>query len=301
MQTNNYKIGVYVSLGVAALVLLLMSLTSFTVVPTGHVGVITNFGKVQGHFSDGLHFKNPIAKVYDLDCRTDLFKLENISFPSQDQMANTADIYIKWKIDAAQASNVYAEVGNRESIVEKILSPSSRSLVRQTSKTVKTAEEFYQSEIQEKIQTEMSDALRKDLLPRGIIIEEVLLSDIIPPDLIRKGIEQKKLREQKAQEQEAELVRYRTEQQQQVEKAKADKEASEMDAEKTKIAADAAAYALRTEAEAKAKALEMEGQSIKANPDVMIMRAVESWDGKLPTILGGDPTMLLPIENLMNR
>lgn len=300
METQK-TIKLYALLAVSAIFMLIMVFKSFTVVSTGHVGVITTFGKVEGHFPEGFHFKKPISKVYELDCRADRLKLENITFPSQDQLTSNADIYVQWRIDATKASQIYAEIGDRESVVTKILEPSCRSFIRQTSKTVLQAEEFFKNEVQERIQNEMSESLKTKLLPQGIIIDEVLVSDVLPPEVIVKGIQAKKLREQKAQEQEAELVRFTTEQKQQVEKARAEKEASELDAEKTKIAADAKAYAFRTEAEAKAKALEIEGQSIRANPDVIKMRAVEGWDGKLPTFFGGDPALFLPIPSLTNN
>lgn len=77
-----------------------------------------------------------------------------------------------------------------------------------------------------------------------------------------------------------------------VEKSKADLESSRIEAEKLKVEADAKAYSLETEAKAKAKALEIEGAAIKLNPEVIKLRAVNLWDGKLPTIIG-EPGILL--------
>jgi regulator of protease activity HflC (stomatin/prohibitin superfamily) len=173
-------------------------------------------------------------------------------------------------------------------------------LVRESSRSVKTAEEFFDNETQQRIQTSMSEAVIAYMHPKGIIVEEVMVRDVVLPEVIQTGVKAKKVREQKAQEQEAELTRYKTEQQQQVEKAKADKEASEMEAEKTKIVADAKAYAFRTEAEAKAKALQIEGESIRANPDVIKMRAVETWDGSLPKFFGGNADFLFTPDMLLN-
>ena len=206
---------------------------------------------------------------------------------------------MKWRIDGVRASEIYQNTGDREAVVVRHIEPKIRSLIRETSRSVKTAEEFFNNEIQQKIQMEMTEELTKYMSPYGVLIDEVMVRDVILPKVIQDGVVAKKLREQKAQEQEAELLRYKTEQQQQVEKARADQEAAEMEAEKTKIAADAKAYAYETEAKAKAKALELEGTSIRNFPDIIKMRAIEGWNGELPKFFGGEIMPLLQFESLV--
>lgn len=289
----------------AAIVVLIFGLILFVMsvhkVPTGHAGVVSVFGKVQHEsLTEGIHFLNPIARVHDIDCRQDVYTIDGISFPSQDQLTSQADISVKWRIDFKAASELYQNTGDRAAIITRHLEPKIRSLVREASRSVKTAEEFFDNATQQRIQTTMSEAVISYMHPKGIIVEEVMVRDVVLPRVIQEGVTAKKVREQKAQEQEAELARFKTEQQQQVEKAKADKEASEMEAEKTKIVADAKAYAFRTEAEAKARALQIEGESIRANPDVIKMRAVETWDGSLPKFFGGNADFLFTPEMLLN-
>ena len=272
-----------------------LTVSSCHKVPTGNTGVVTTFGKVSDEtLPEGIHFLNPLSKVHDLDCRQDVYTLDDISFPSQDQLTSQADISIKWRIDSKSAPQLYQNTGDRDAIIARHIDPKTRSLIREASRSVKTAEEFFNNETQQRIQVSMTEELSKYMLTKGILIEEVMVRDVILPKVIQDGVTAKKVREQKAQEQEAELARFKTEQQQQVEKARADKEASEMEAEKTKIAADAKAYAYEAEAKAKAKALQLEGESIRANPDVLKMRAIEGWNGELPKFFGGE------IQPLMN-
>lgn len=269
-------------------------------VPAGHAGVPTIFGKVyEKPLSEGMNFLNPFAKVFDMDCREDVFIIDEISFPSQDQLISTADISVKWRINFDSATELYQNTGNRDAIIARHLEPKVRSLIREVSRSVKTAEEFFNNETQSKIQLDLSSQIKESMAPKGIIVEEVMVRDVKLPKVVQESVLAKKVREQKAQEQEAELARYKTEQQQIVEKATAEKTAAEMEAEKVKITADAKAYQLETEAKAKAKALEIEGASIKANPDVIKMRAVELWNGELPKILGEVP-MLMNIDKFIN-
>lgn len=266
-------------------------------VPAGNVGVPRLFGKVYDKpLPEGMNFLNPLANVYDYDCREDAFIIDDISFPSQDQLTSTADITVKWRIDSSMANELYQNTGDRKAVVDRHLEPKVRSLIREVSRSVKTAEEFFSNEVQAKIQTDLTEQVKLAMTPRGIIVAEVMVRDVKLPKVVQDGVLAKKVREQKAQEQEAELARFKTEQQQTVEKATAEKQAAEMDAEKTKIVADAKAYQLEKEATAKAKALDVEGAAIKANPDVIKMRAVENWNGILPQIVGETGILLSGIN-----
>ena len=268
-------------------------------VPAGNVGVPRLFGKVYDKpLPEGMNFLNPLANVVDYDCREDVFVIDDISFPSQDQLTSTADITVKWRINSAQANELYQNTGDRAAVVDRHLEPKVRSLIREVSRSVKTAEEFFNNEVQSKIQSDLTDQVKIAMAPKGVIVEEVMVRDVKLPKVVQDGVLAKKVREQKAQEQEAELARYKTEQQQTVEKASAEKQSAEMLSEKVKIEADAQAYKLTAEAKAKAQALEIEGSAIKANPDVIKMRAVENWDGALPKIVGGEPSLLLQGINM---
>ena len=49
----------------------------FTIVPTGHTGILTTFGKVENTTLEaGLHFKTPFQQVVVMDNRTQKEKLE---------------------------------------------------------------------------------------------------------------------------------------------------------------------------------------------------------------------------------
>lgn len=282
-----------VLLSIAGAFTLIGGVASCHNVPAGHVGVPRLFGKVYDKpLSEGMNFLNPFAKVFDYDCREDVFIIDNISFPSQDQLTSTADVSVKWRVNSAMANELYQNTGERDAIIVRHLEPKVRSLIREVSRSVKSAEDFFNNDTQVKIQSDLTSQIKEAMVSKGIIVEEAILRDVVLPKVIQDSVLAKKVREQKAQEQEAELQRFKTEQQQTVEKATAEKQAAEMEAEKTKIVADAKAYQLETEAKAKAKALVLEGEAIKANPQVVQMRAIETWNGVVPQIIG-QPDLLL--------
>ncbi len=51
------------------------------------------------------------------------------------------------------------------------------------------------------------------------------------------------------------------------------------------------ADALIAQAEGKARASQLEGDALRANPEILRQRAIEKWDGKLPTYMGGGGQM----------
>src|SRR5262245_41647663 len=71
-------------LTVVALVLLIVAANSIACVGTGHVGVVTMFGRVTGRtMSEGIHVVNPVARVHELDIKTQEVK-ERASVPSKE-------------------------------------------------------------------------------------------------------------------------------------------------------------------------------------------------------------------------
>src|SRR3990167_7651110 len=61
----------FAGIGIILGLLILISLSPFTVVGAGHRGVVTEFGKVQESIlGEGFHFINPFWSIYEYDIRT---------------------------------------------------------------------------------------------------------------------------------------------------------------------------------------------------------------------------------------
>jgi regulator of protease activity HflC (stomatin/prohibitin superfamily) len=64
-------------------------------------------------------------------------------------------------------------------------------------------------------------------------------------------------------------------------------EQAELAAQANVATVRANAEAAIAEAEGKAKASQVEGDALRANPEILRQRAIEKWNGQLPTYMGG--------------
>jgi regulator of protease activity HflC (stomatin/prohibitin superfamily) len=239
--SNPSKSLVVTAVSVLAVVVIVMNI--YQTIPVGHVGVATLFGKAQVEgYPEGLHFPvNPLYKWTMFDARKKTH-LETANVPSQDQLQTKLDVSVQYRIDGAMASTILGATGTAEAAVRVHLVPKLRSLLREQGKSINRAEDFFLEATQETLQTNLTDGLRDDLEPQGIIVSAVLIRDITLPPFIVQAIEKKKEREQAVEQEKAELERVRTELQQEVARAKAGREAAEEDAARKRILADAQAY-----------------------------------------------------------
>ncbi|MBQ6990920.1 MAG: prohibitin family protein, partial [Clostridia bacterium] len=130
---------------------------------------------------------------------------------------------------------------------------------------------------------EACDLIKSELAAFHIDVVSISIEDIDFTDTFTDAVEAKQVAQQNKltteTQQEAEVI---------VAKAEAEKKviAAEADAEQAKIAADAEAYATRVKAEAEAEANRKLAESI--TQDLINYQQITNWDGKLPTVTGGD-------------
>jgi len=183
----------FVRLVIAFLVLILLY-ASTTSVPTGHVGVLTLFGKVTGEvLGEGIHLINPLKSVQKLSIQTQSVK-ESANTPSNEGLMLALDASLLYHLDRTKAALVYQTVGDNYG--EKIVEPTLRSAIRgATSKH--TANALYTNG-RELVQQQIQDEMSTQLAPRGIIVEAVLLRDVQLPAMLKSSIEAKQQAEQDA-------------------------------------------------------------------------------------------------------
>ena len=278
------------------LLIAFIALTPFTTIPAGHVGVASLFGKVDTQeLNEGFHLINPLKKVQKIDCKNKELTLKDVGVPSQDQLTTDVDVTVKWRVDRNLAAEAVQDTGNASALETVHLTPKLRSLIREAGKGIKNAEDFYQDEIQVSMQARILEGLA-DLAEKGILVEEVLLRRFDLPRMIVQGVEDKKRQKQLAERQIEELKRFTTEQDQKQVQAKAEKLAAIEEAEKRRALADAKAYEITAQAKAQAEAIDIEGRALRANPEIIQLRAVEKWDGSVPRVTLGEGAT--PLINL---
>jgi regulator of protease activity HflC (stomatin/prohibitin superfamily) len=242
------------SLGIGiSVVVLFLALTTFTTVPAGHVGVGSLFGKVETTpYAEGFNFKNPMAKVTLFDARQKTH-LETMNVPSQDQLTTQFEISIQYRLIKEKAPQMLTETGTPKEVLAVHMIPLLRSQLRELGKSVSTAEEFYNQQIQQRIQDELLVALA-DLNEKGIKVEKLLIRDVILPKIITTAVLRKKEAAQAAEKAKEELKKFKVDQERKEAKAIAEKRAELIAAQKKKevllIEANAQLDATRIDAQA---------------------------------------------------
>jgi len=178
----------------AAVLVLFLFFASVISIPTGHVGVLTLFGKVTGEvLPEGIHLINPLKSVQKLSIQTQSVK-ESANTPSNEGLMLALDTSLLFHLDKSKAAEVFQKVG--ANYPEKIVEPTLRSAVRAAT-SAHTANSLYTNG-RELVQQGIQDELTTMLAPRGIVIENVLLRDVQLPPLLKSSIEAKQQAEQDA-------------------------------------------------------------------------------------------------------
>lgn len=170
----------------------LLRFTPITVIPAGHVGVMTMFGRVTGQVvGEGVNFVNPLATTHVMTVRTQEIK-ETAAVPSKEGLILRMDTSLLFHLDPTHAAQVFQKVG--ENYIGVIIEPTLRSSIRDAT-AENSATALYTSG-RELVAQRILDELRSILADRGVVVENVLLRDIQLPDTLKAAIEAKQKAEQ---------------------------------------------------------------------------------------------------------
>ena len=267
----------------------------FGKVPTGHVGILTHFGKVKDDsVSEGLHVKNWFDRITTMSLKTQKLEMTISAFSNDLQEVNVK-IAVNHSINKNTASKLFQTVG--VNYAEILIMPSAE----QDTKVVFSG---YSAEglitQREDLPKKVIELLATSMQPYGIIISNVVIEDIDFKDAFTDAVERKQVatqdkltaqieQEKKTLETEAQAERDIIKANTEAEKAKI---AAEADLEVTKIQADAAEYAGQKEA-AKNKAI-----AEFLTPELLDYYRILQWNGELPTVMGDGVMPLIDMGNL---
>jgi prohibitin 1 len=183
-----------IALGILALVLVIALFNSVTRVGTGHVGVLTLFGRVTGEtLAEGMHIINPLKTNNELSIQTQSVK-ESASVPSSEGLMMSLDTSLIYHLNPERASDVFQKTGS--DYEDKLVEPMLRAAIREATAS-HTANALYTGE-REMVAKQILDQLTTQLNQRGITVENVLLRDIQLPATLKASIEAKQQAEQEA-------------------------------------------------------------------------------------------------------
>lgn len=187
-----FRVGIgRILIGAALLILLWMSVVA---IPTGHVGVLTLFGRVTGEMlPEGIHLINPLKSVAKLNVQTQSAK-ESAAVPSNEGLILTLDTSLLYHLDRTKAADVFQKIG--VDYDTKVIEPTLRAAVRSAT-SAHTANALY-TNARELVARQIQDELTAELGARGIVAENILLRDVQLPAMLKTSIEAKQQAEQDA-------------------------------------------------------------------------------------------------------
>jgi prohibitin 1 len=183
-----------IGLGIGAFLLVILLFSCVTRVGTGHVGVLTLFGRVTGEtLGEGIHLINPLKTNNEMSIQTQTLK-ESASVPSSEGLMMSLDTSLIYHLNPDRASEVFQKISaDYENVV---VEPTLRSAIREATAS-HTANALYTGE-REMVGKQIYDQVSAQLNQRGLTVENVLLRDIQLPATLKAAIEAKQQAEQES-------------------------------------------------------------------------------------------------------
>ena len=255
---------ILVGITLALVIGLIILFASTSIVPTGHIGVVTLYSKVQDKYLDaGFHWVKPFVEdVHDVDIRTQKYA-NTVEGSAKDLQIVNITMSINYQIKPEKVTELYAKVGADYSNI--ILNPALQSSLK-ASMAQFTAEEMITK------RAEVSNTITKELnesLDNYFLISAVNLENIDFTDEYNKAIEAKTTNQQKAEAEKAKLEITKVQNEQKINTAEAEAKVREL---QSKSVTDKSLEQLKLEIQ---------------------RELIQKWNGQFPTtMLGDNPNML---------
>ncbi len=249
----------YAGIGGIIIFVIISLSTMFYVINPGEVGVEVLFGSVHRYTENGLHFKNPLSSVVVFDIKTQREE-QRSEGASQDLQLVIMESVVNYRLDAAKIPELYSQVGR--DFVQKVIIPAIHECTKAATAKYKVEEVIVK---RHEVKQLIFDSLQSKLSNYYIILEDVNIQDIDFSPEFNRVVEEKQIEEQKIK-----TAQYRREQ------AEQEKE--------------------RTILEAQAEAEKQRLLKVNTSKEVVELKWIEKWDGKLPQTILGDNS--LPMINL---
>ena len=256
MSPNRFSYRFLMSLiGIIVGGFVLIAVFPIVIVGAGERGVVfNNFSGIENRIlGEGMHFRIPfVESVTKVSVRTQKTDIKAEAASKDLQTVNT-DIVVNWKVDAAQVNKIYQQIGDQNVVADRIIIPAVNEVVKAAT-AQKTASEVLarRAELKSDVDTLLSERLKKF----NVVLEDVSIVNVSFSPEFNRAIEQKQVAQQ-----EAERALFVTQQ----------------------ASAEAQATINRARGEAEANRLKQQSLS----NELLELRAIEKWDGKMPQYTGG--------------
>lgn len=252
----------WAGLGIVALLLLSVVISSIYSIAPGYRGVLVTLGKVSPHsYVNGVGFKIPfVSEMVKVDVRTQKMTKDASSYTSDIQTANLK-FNIQYDLVAENVHVLYEKVGM--DYENKLVIPALNDVLKEVIGKWQAQELISNLD---KARVEITKHLNDRLDKRYFQNAQFLFENTDYSDSFEKAIEDKVIAEQKAQEAVNNTKRITEEANQKIITAKAE-----------------------------AEAMEIKSEALSKNKGLTEYEAVQKWDGKLPQYMLGNSTPFINI------
>ncbi|MGJ7922615.1 prohibitin family protein [Neobacillus sp. LXY-4] len=254
MNKNNL-----ITAGVILAAVLILLFFSVTTVASGHRGVLLQLGEVKPTILDeGLHFKLPfIQSVQPIEVRVQKEESSQTA-ASKDLQTVTATVAVNFSVDPNAVNKLYQEIGMdyKGRIIDPAIAEALKAVTAQY-----TAEELISK--RPEVSAKVKDMLEEKLTKYFMKLEEINIKEFAFSEEFNNAIEQKQTAEQNALKATRDLERIKIEAEQQITQAQAEAEALRL------------------------KKAEVTPELIELKQIEVQEKALQKWDGKLPSVTGG--------------
>ena len=270
-----------ITLSVIGILILIVIISSITIVPPGHTGVVVHLGNVSDSIlNEGVHLKAPfITQVVDVSNKVQLLEAD-AGAVSKDLQSVRSKVAINYRLISGFSASMYQNVGlDYETI---LIAPAAQESIKAATARYTAESLISQRDV---VGDEIKTSLESKLNSYGIYIEKFSIVNFDFSEEYDNAIELKQIAEQ-------DKLRAETE------KARRTVEAEAAAAEKT-IAAQAEAEAILAKADAQAEANKKISESIDQN--VLYFNQIERWDGIMPKVVGEGSGFIFNIEDSISK
>lgn len=242
----------------AVIIVLVLAVCSFHIIPTGYTGVKTSFGQIQettiqsGKLNFCIPFVQSIHKVNNKQ-QDKHIEAQVWGEASDKTPVYAADVIVTYQVLPEKSAWLYANVSDIKNLVgDELVASAIKSAMAELAPNEVTNRTKIEPLAQQKLAESLVQKYGEDV----VFVNKVVINDMNFEDAYNEAIQQKSIAQQNADKQVAITN-------------------AEAEAQKTSIAADAQAEANRKLAESLSDTL-------------IDYQKVQKWDGKLPTVSGGN-------------
>ena len=266
----------------AAVLLLVLIFSCIVIIPAGHTGVVSVFGEVSSDvLQEGFHFKLPWQSVTKMDNRVVKLEVSTEAFSSDLQTVNTT-LAVNYRLNTDMSYSVYKNVGTKYE--DTLITPAVNEVLKAIIAKYTAEQSITNRSV---ISGALIQGLNAKLQDDGLTVTDVNIIDFDFSETYISAIEAKQVAEQTYQK--AFVIAFggyllhRGYVCGKIIDANAALEVAKIDAE-------AVEYAGQKEAAA--------NQAIASTLTNQLVEyyKIQQWDGKLPTVSGGNSLITIPMD-----